>query len=64
MIKQENLYSPSACRRVGRAMFIVISNQLPTAALFQDITRAYAFRDMLVNYLRIDAEVIQTEGES
>lgn len=45
-------------------MFIVISNQLPTAALFQDIARAYAFKNMLVDYLRIDAEVIQTEGES
>lgn len=43
-------------------MFIVISNQLPTAALFKDITRAYTFRNMLVDYLRIDAEVIQTEG--
>jgi len=44
-------------------MFIVISRDLPTAALFQDITRAYAFRNMLVDYLRIDAEVIQTEKE-
>ena len=45
-------------------MFIVTSNQLPTAALFQDVARAYAFRNMLVDYLRIDAEVIQVEGES
>lgn len=43
--------------------FYVVSSQLPTAALFTDISRAYAFRNMLVDYLRIDAEVIQTEGE-
>ena len=43
-------------------MFIVTSNQLPTAALFQDITRAYAFKNQLED-LQIQAEVVWTHRE-
>ena len=43
-------------------MFIVISNNLPTAALFQDITRAYAFKKQLED-LQFQAEVVWTMRE-
>ena len=42
------------------SVFYVVSEDLPTVAMFVDISRAYAFKRMLVK-LGIQAEVIQTE---
>lgn len=42
-------------------MFYVVSENLPTVAMFVDISRAYVFKRMLVKQ-GIQAEVIQTES--
>lgn len=43
------------------SVIYVVSENLPTVAMFVDISRAYAFKRMLVK-LGIQAEVIQTES--
>ena len=43
-------------------MFYVVSEYLPTVALFVDVSRAYAFKRTLVKK-GIQAEVIKTEEE-
>ena len=44
-------------------MFYVTSTDLPTVAMFVQISRAYAFKRTLVKQ-GIQAEVIQTESDS
>ena len=44
-------------------MFYVVSEHLPTVAIFVDVSRAYAFKRTLVKK-GIQAEVIQTESDS
>lgn len=41
-------------------MYYVVSTHLPTVAMFVQISRAYAFKRMLVNQ-GIQASVIQTD---
>lgn len=43
-------------------MFYVVSEYLPTVALFVDVSRAYAFRNQLED-LQIQAEVVWTMRE-
>ena len=50
--------------RVGyMSVFYVVSEDLPTVAMFVQISRAYAFKRTLVKQ-GIQAEVIQTESDS
>lgn len=44
-------------------MFYVVSEHLPTVALFVDVSRAYAFKNQLED-LQIQAEVIWTMREA
>lgn len=43
-------------------MLVVISNDLPTAAVFVDVSRAYAFKNHLED-LQLQAEVVWTMRE-